>query len=80
MRNSLVLLIFLGSLGCARFQQAAAPPPQATAPSPQPAAAAAQVRVPEATPASFECSDGTVAPSLAACIANMARARLPPSQ
>jgi hypothetical protein len=28
----------------------------------------------------FECSDGTKAPSLAACLDNMARARLPPSQ
>jgi hypothetical protein len=73
MRNSLVLLIFLSSLSCARLQQTAAP-------APQPAAAAAPTQAADATPVTFECSDGTKAPSLAACLDNMARARLPPSQ
>jgi hypothetical protein len=73
MRNSLVLLVFLELLGCARFQQAAspAPPPSAT-PAPKQAA--------EVAPVNVECSDGTAAPSLDACLTNMARARLPPSQ
>jgi hypothetical protein len=84
MRNSLILLIFLGFLGCARFQQAAAPA------VPSPTNASAQAQVTDATPAnattanvapaSVECSDGTAAPSLAACLNNMARARLPSSQ
>ena len=73
MRHSLILLIFLGSLGCARFQQAAAPV------SP-PSTASAQAQVTDATLANFECSDGTIASSLGACLANMAHARLPPSQ
>jgi hypothetical protein len=79
MRNSLILLIFLGFLGCTRFQQAAAPA------VPSPTNASAQAQVTDATPASVapanvECSDGTTAPSLAACLNNMARARLPSSQ
>lgn len=84
MRNSLILLIFLGFLGCTRFQQAAAPA------VPSPTNALAQAQVTDATPAnvapanvapaSVECSDGTAAPSLAACLNNMARARLPSSQ
>ena len=70
MRNSPVLLIFLGLLGCARLQQAVARvSPHSTEP-----------QVADAAPASFECSDGTIAPSLAACLKNMARARLPRSQ
>ena len=70
MRNSPVLLIFLGVLGCARLQQAAAPvSPHSTEP-----------QVAEAAPASFECSDGTIAPSLNGCLTNMAHARLSPSQ
>jgi hypothetical protein len=76
MRNSLILLIFLGFLGCARFPQAAAP----AVPSPSNANASAQAQVTDATPANVECSDGTSAPSLAACLNNMARARLPASQ
>jgi hypothetical protein len=86
MRNSLILLIFLGFLGCARFPQAAAP----AVPSPSNANASAQAQVTDATtanatpanvaPANVECSDGTTAPSLAACLNNMARARLPASQ
>jgi hypothetical protein len=79
MRNSLILLIFLGFLGCARFQQAAAP----AVPSPTNASAQAQVTdatTTNATPANVECSDGTTAPSLAGCLNNMARARLPSSQ
>jgi hypothetical protein len=84
MRNSLILLIFLGFLGCARFQQAAAPA------VPSPTNASAQAQVTDATttnatpanvaPANVECSDGTTAPSLAGCLNNMARARLPSSQ
>jgi hypothetical protein len=35
-------------------------------------------QVTDTPPAGFECSDGTVAASLAACLANMAQARLPP--
>ena len=70
MRNSPVLLIFLGVLGCARLPEAVAPvSPHSTEP-----------QVAEAAPASFECSDGTIAPSLNGCLANMAHARLPPSQ
>jgi hypothetical protein len=79
MRNGLFLLITLGFLGCARFQQAAAPVPAST-----PAPAQTQVTDTGSTSvsasANFECSDGTVAASLAACQANMAQARLPPSQ
>ena len=73
MRNSLVLLIFLASLSCARLQQTAAP-------APQPAAAAAPKQAADAAQVNVECSDGTTAPSLNACLNNMARARLPPSQ
>ncbi len=72
MRNSLVLLVFLSSLSCARL-------PQTAAPTPQPTAAAAPKQAADATPVNVECSDGTVAPSLDACLTNMARARLPPS-
>jgi hypothetical protein len=84
MRNSLILLIFLGFLGCARIQQTAAPA------VPSPTNASAQAQVTDATPANatpanvapanVECSDGTTAPSLAGCLNNMARARLPSSQ
>jgi hypothetical protein len=84
MRNSLILLIFLGFLGCARIQQAAAPA------VPSPTNASAQTQVTDATPANatpasvapanVECSDGTTAPSLSGCLNNMARARLPSSQ
>jgi hypothetical protein len=73
MRNSLVLLVFLGLLGCARFQQT-------TSPAPQPSATPAPQQAAETAPVNVECSDGTVAPSLDACLTNMARARLPPSQ
>jgi hypothetical protein len=73
MRNSLVLLVFLGLLGCARL-------PQTAAPAPQPSSTPAPRQAADAAPAGVECSDGTVAPSLDACLVNMARARLPPSQ
>jgi hypothetical protein len=73
MRNSLVLLVFLGLLGCAHL-------PQTAAPAPQPSAAPAPKQAAEAAPVNVECSDGTAAPSLDACLVNMARARLPPSQ
>jgi hypothetical protein len=73
MRNSLVLLAFLGSVSCASLQQGAAP-------APPPPATPAPAEVSEATPAKVECSDGTTAVSLEACLINMARARLPPSQ
>ena len=36
--------------------------------------------VADAAPARFECSDGTISTSQEACLVNMARARLPPSQ
>jgi hypothetical protein len=73
MRNSLVLLAFLGSVSCAGRQQAAAPaPPPPATPTP--------AQVSDTTPAKVECSDGTTAVSLEACLINMARARLPPSQ
>jgi hypothetical protein len=77
MRNSLFLVILLGFLGCARFQQAAAPVP---ASPPAPAQAQVTDTASTSVSANFECSDGTVAASLAACQANMAQARLPPSQ
>ena len=60
MRNSPVLLVFLGVLGCARLPEAVAPvSPHSTEP-----------QVAEAAPASFECSDGTIAPSLNGCLTN----------
>src|ERR1700722_2394781 len=74
MRNGLLLSMFLCFLGCARFQDVAAPRPQPGA-ALQPAPEAMG-----ALPASFECSDGTIASSLETCQANMAQARLPPSQ
>jgi hypothetical protein len=77
MRNSLFLLIFLGFMGCARFQQATAPVP---ASSPAPPQTQVTDTASASASANFECSDGTVAASLAACQANMARAPLPPSQ
>ena len=73
MRNSLVLLAFLGFLGCARL-------PQTAAPAPQPSATPAPKQAADAAPVNVECSDGTLAPSLDACLTSMARARLPPSQ
>jgi hypothetical protein len=79
MRNSLILLFFLGFMGCARFQQAAAPVP-ASSPAPTQTQVTDTAPVSASPSANFECSDGTVASSLAACQANMAQARLPPSQ
>jgi|ERR1700722_4924197 hypothetical protein len=76
MRFGVVVLIALSCVACARFEK-----PVAEASAPQPAAAAdKQAPVSDAAPARFECSDGTISISQEACLVNMARARLPPSQ
>lgn len=76
MRFGVVVLIALSCVACARFQK-----PVAEASAPQPAAAADKpAPVADATAARFECSDGSISTSQEACLVNMARARLPPSQ
>jgi hypothetical protein len=76
MRFGVVVLIALSCVACARFQK-----PVAEASAPQPAAAADKpAPVADVAPARFECSDGTISTSQEACLVNMARARLPPSQ
>jgi hypothetical protein len=76
MRFGVVVLIALTCVACARFEK-----PITEASAPQPAAAAdKQAPVADVAPARFECSDGTISTSQEACLVNMARARLPPSQ
>jgi hypothetical protein len=76
MRFGVVVLIALSCVACARFDK-----PAAEASAPQPAAVPDKpAPVADAAPARFECSDGTISTSQEACLVNMARARLPPSQ
>jgi hypothetical protein len=76
MRFGVVVLIALSCVACARFEK-----PVAEASAPQPGAAPdKQAPVADVGPARFECSDGTISTSQEACLVNMARARLPPSQ
>jgi hypothetical protein len=76
MRFGVVVLIALSCVACTRFEK-----PVAEASAPQPAAAPDKpAPVADVAPARFECSDGTISTSQEACLVNMARARLPPSQ
>ena len=81
MRQVIVLLIVLASVGCARLQQVLAPEPEKTAATETkpPVTPQASPVVVEPLPR-FECSDGTVAPSFEDCQVNMARRRLPPAE
>ena len=75
MRTGLVLSILLLSAGCAHFDKPAAQAQAPKAAAPEQPAPVAAARAP-----GFNCSDGTVSTSLDACLADMARARLPPQQ